>query len=83
MGFSLAGSVLTLVGIYGVLSLSVASRKRELAIRSALGAEQRDIQKLVFGDGFQLIAGDVIAGIIAAVLLSRVLKTFLFDVKPT
>jgi putative ABC transport system permease protein len=83
VGFSIAGSVLTLVGIYGVLSLSVASRKRELAIRSALGAEQRDIQRLVFGEGFKLIAGGVIAGIVAAVLLSRVLKTFLFDVKPT
>jgi putative ABC transport system permease protein len=83
VGFSIIGSVLTLVGIYGVLSLSVASRKRELAIRSALGAEQRDIQKLVFGEGFKLIGGGVIAGIVAAVLLSRVLKTFLFDVKPT
>jgi putative ABC transport system permease protein len=83
VGFSIVGSVLTLVGIYGVLSLSVASRKRELAIRTALGAEQRDIQKLVFGEGFRLITGGVIAGIVAAVLLSRVLKTFLFDVKPT
>jgi putative ABC transport system permease protein len=83
VGFSIIGSVLTLVGIYGVLSLSVASRKRELAIRSALGAEQRDIQKLVFGEGFKLIVGGVIAGIVAAVLLSRVLRTFLFDVKPT
>jgi putative ABC transport system permease protein len=82
-GFSVVGSVLTLVGIYGVLSLSVASRKRELAIRTALGAERRDIQRLVFGEGFRLIAGGVIAGIVAAVLLSRVLKTFLFDVKPT
>ncbi len=83
VGFSIAGSVLTLVGIYGVLSLSVASRRRELAIRAAVGAEQRDIQKLVFGEGFRLIAGGVIAGIAAAVLLSRVLKTFLFDVEPT
>ena len=82
VGFSAIGSVLTLVGIYGVLSLSVASRKRELAIRTALGAERRDIQKLVFGEGFQLIAGGVIAGIVTAVLLSRVLNTFLFDVKP-
>jgi len=42
-GFSVVGSVLTLVGIYGVLSLSVASRRRELAIRSAVGAQQSDI----------------------------------------
>jgi putative ABC transport system permease protein len=71
------------VGIYGVLSLSVASRKRELAIRAAVGAEQRDIEKLIFGDGFELIAGGVIAGIVVAVVLSRVLRTFLFGVKPT
>jgi putative ABC transport system permease protein len=82
-GFSLVGSVLTLVGIYGVLSLSVASRRREIAIRTAVGAQQRDIRKLVFGEGFRLIAGGVISGIAAALLLSRVLKSFLFEVEPT
>ena len=56
-GFSIIGSVLTLVGIYGVLSLSVASRRRELAIRAAVGAEARDIRNLIFGEGFRLIAG--------------------------
>jgi putative ABC transport system permease protein len=82
-GFSLVGSVLTLVGIYGVLSLSVASRRREIAIRTAVGAQQRDIRKLVFAEGFRLIAGGVISGIAAALLLSRVLKSFLFGVEPT
>ena len=62
VGFSLAGSVLTLVGIYGVLSLSVASRRREIAIRAAVGAGQRDIRNLVFAEGFRLIAGGVISG---------------------
>ncbi|HTF43330.1 MAG TPA: ABC transporter permease, partial [Terriglobales bacterium] len=46
-GFSVVGSALTLVGIYGMLSLSVVSRRRELAIRSAVGAQQRDIRKLI------------------------------------
>ena len=41
VGFAVVGSVLTLVGIYGVLSLSVASRRREIAIRAAVGAEQQ------------------------------------------
>ena len=82
VGFSLVGSVLTLVGIYGVLSLSVASRRRELAIRTAVGAEQRDIRNLVFAEGFRLIAGGVLAGIGAAIVLSRVLKSFLFEVEP-
>jgi putative ABC transport system permease protein len=83
IGFSVVGSVLTLVGIYGVLSLSVASRRREIAIRTAIGAQQRDIRNLVFGEGFRLIAGGVISGIVAALLLSRALKSFLFDVEPT
>jgi putative ABC transport system permease protein len=83
VGFALVGSVLTLVGIYGVLSLSVAARRREIAIRTAVGARQSDIRNLIFGEGFRLIAGGVVSGILAAVVLSRVLKSFLFEVAPT
>src|ERR1700737_459812 len=83
VGFSIVGSVLTLVGIYGVVSLSVASRRRELAIRSAVGAEQKDIRNLIFGEGFRVIASGVLAGIALAIVLSRVLRTFLFEVQPS
>ena len=83
VGFALVGSVLTLVGIYGVLALSVASRRREIAIRAAVGAEQRHIRNLVFGEGVRLIAGGVVAGTVAALLLSRVLRSFLFGVGAT
>ena len=83
VGFSIVASVLTLVGVYGVLSLSVASRRREIAVRSAVGAQQRDIRKLVFADAFRLIAGGVAAGIVAAVVLSRGLTSFLFEVETT
>jgi putative ABC transport system permease protein len=82
VGFALVGSVLTLVGIYGVLSLSVAARRREIAIRTAVGARQSDIRNLIFGEGFRLIAGGVVSGIVAAMVLSRVLKSFLFEVEP-
>src|SRR6266567_2474702 len=82
-GFSVLGSVLTLVGIYGVISLSVASRRRELAIRSAVGAQQKDIRRLIFGEGFRLIAGGVLGGIALAVVLSGVLRSFLFEVRPS
>ena len=82
-GFSVLGSMLTLVGIYGVISLSVASRRRELAIRSAVGAQQKDIRRLIFGDGFRLIAGGVLGGIALAVVLSGVLRSFLFEVQPS
>ena len=83
IGFSLVGSALTLVGVYGVLSLSVASRRRELAIRSAVGAEQKDIRNLIFGEGFRLIASGVLAGVALAIVLSRVLRSFLFEVQPS
>jgi putative ABC transport system permease protein len=82
VGFAVVGSVLTLVGIYGVLALSVASRHRELGIRLAVGAQKRDIRNLIFGEGFRLIAGGVLAGVVLAMLLSRVLRTFLFEVQP-
>jgi len=83
VGFSAVGSVLTLIGIYGVLALSVASRRREIAIRTAVGAERRDIRNLVFAEGFRLIAGGILAGLAAALVLSRVLQSFLFGVEPT
>jgi putative ABC transport system permease protein len=83
VGFSIVGSALTLVGIYGVLALSVASRRREIAIRAAVGAGRRDIRNLIFAEGFRLIAGGVLSGTIAALILSRVLRSFLFGVGTT
>ena len=83
VGFSFVGCVLSLGGIYGVLSLSVASRRRELAIRAAVGAGQREIRRLIFAEGLRLIAGGVVLGTAFALALSRVLQTFLFDVEAT
>ena len=82
VGFAFVGSALTLVGIYGVLSLSVASRRRELGIRLAIGAQQKDIRNLIYGEGFRLIASGVFVGAALAIVLSRVLRTFLFEVQP-
>jgi putative ABC transport system permease protein len=80
-GFAALASLLTLVGIYGVLSLSVASRRREIAIRAAVGAARGDIRSLVFGEGFRLIAAGVALGIAASFLLSRALRSFLYGVE--
>ena len=82
VGFAAVGCLLTLVGIYGVLSLSVASRRHEIAIRTAVGAKRRDIRNLIFFDGFRLIAGGVAAGLAGALVLSRVLRSFLYEVEP-
>ena len=83
VGFSLVGSLLTLVGIYGVLALSVVSRRREIAIRAAVGADRRHIRNLVLAEGLRLIGGGVVLGIASALLLSRVLRSFLFGVEVT
>ena len=83
VGFAMVGTALTVVGIYGVLSLSVASRRREIAIRSAVGAQRRDIRRLIFGEAFWLIGGGLVAGIAAAMILARVLRVFLFEVEAT
>ncbi|MGC4054939.1 MAG: ABC transporter permease [Paludibaculum sp.] len=82
VGFSLVGCLLTLVGIYGVLSLSVASRRHEIAIRTAIGAERRDIRTLILSDGLRLIAGGVAAGLLGAIAFSRLFRSFLYEVEP-
>jgi hypothetical protein len=83
VGFAMVGTALTVVGIYGVLSLSVASRRREIAIRSAVGAQRRDIRRLILGEAFWLIGGGLVAGIAAAMMLARVVRVFLFEVEAT
>jgi len=83
LGFAVVACALTLAGIYGVLSLSVGARRREIAIRTAVGAERRDVVGLVFREGARVIAVGVVIGVVASAALSRVLGVFLFGVEPT
>ena len=83
VGFSIVGTLLTVVGVYGVLAFSVASRRREIAIRMAIGAHKRDIRQLIVGEGFRLVAGGIAAGVAGALMVSRMLQAFLFGVGPT
>lgn len=82
IGFAGVGCLLTLVGIYGVLSLSVASRRHEIAIRTAVGAGRGDIRSLILSDGLRLIAGGLAAGLAGALAFSRLLRSFLYEVEP-
>src|SRR5439155_7730042 len=82
VGFSLIASVLTIVGIYGVLSLSVGSRRREIAIRVAMGAQRQNIVSLVLREGLRLVAVGLALGLGVAVALGRVLNALLFEVQP-
>src|SRR5205807_2283870 len=83
VGFSFAASVLSLVGVYGVLSLSVGSRRREIAIRVAVGAQRGDVLGLFLREGLRLIAIGLAVGAGIAIALARLLRAFLFGVEPT
>jgi len=82
-GFSIVAGALALIGIYGVLSLTVASRRQEMAIRIAIGAPRRNILALVLGQGLKLVGVGVALGTCVAVASMGVLRSFLFGVEPT
>ncbi|HVY72203.1 MAG TPA: FtsX-like permease family protein, partial [Verrucomicrobiae bacterium] len=82
-GFAVVASVLALVGIYGVLSLSAGSRTREIAVRVAIGAQRREILRMILGEGGRLIATGLALGVVVALIMGRALGAFLFDVQPT
>ena len=74
--FAVLALLLAAVGIYGVISYSVAQRKREFGIRVALGAQVRDIVGLVVRHGALLAAWGVVLGILGGALLTRFLEDF-------
>lgn len=82
IGFSGVATVLALVGLYGVLSLSVGSRTKEIAVRKAVGAERRTIVRMVIGEGFRLVAVGVVLGAGLAMAVGRLLSALLFGVQP-
>lgn len=81
--FSIVALVVTVVGIYGVMSYAVQQRTHEIGIRLALGAQRRDVFKLVVGQGLLLTLLGVVIGSGGAFALTRLLKTLLYGVSPT
>jgi putative ABC transport system permease protein len=81
--FAAVALALSAVGIYGVMAQSVTQRTHEIGIRMALGAEPRDVLRLVVGQGMALAAIGLVTGVAAALGLTRWMSRLLFGVRPT
>jgi len=81
--FGLLALLLACIGLYGLLSYEVARRTREIGIRMALGADRRDVTRLIIRRGIRLVLVGMAAGVAAGLALTRVLASLLYDVKPT
>jgi len=75
--------VLAAVGIYGLISYSVAQRTREIGIRMALGAQARQVMMPVLRQGFVLAVAGIAIGLAGSVLAARLLSSFLFGIEPS
>jgi putative ABC transport system permease protein len=82
-GFALLAMTLASIGLYGVMSYTVTQRARELGVRLALGADQREVLGLVLRQGLRLALTGVAIGLVAAFAVTRVMKNMLFNLSAT
>jgi predicted permease len=75
--------LLAVIGVYGVMSYTVAQHTREIGIRMALGAQPRAILGLIVGRGLVLVSIGAVIGVLASVALTRFMENMLFGVTPT
>jgi putative ABC transport system permease protein len=81
--FAAVAVILAAVGIYGVISYSVTQRTHEIGIRMALGAQTSDVLSQIIGRAMALVLIGVVAGVVAAIGLTRLISASLYQVSPT
>jgi ABC-type antimicrobial peptide transport system permease subunit len=82
LAFAALAALLSAIGLGTVIALAVSTRRRELAIRAALGADRRRLQAVVMKEGTRLVGAGVLAGLTCALLLSRAVAAVLVGVSP-
>ena len=81
--FAITATLIATCGIYGLMAYAVTQRRREIGVRMALGANRRDVLRLVLSRALRIVVAGLIVGLAGAIGVTRVLQTFLFGVTPT
>ena len=80
--FAAVALLLAAIGVYGLMAYSVQQRTQEIGVRMALGADPRQVRRMVVVQGMKLALVGIILGVASALALARFLSSFLFGVKP-
>jgi predicted lysophospholipase L1 biosynthesis ABC-type transport system permease subunit len=81
--FAMTAMLIATCGLYGLMAYAVTERRREIGVRMALGADRRDVLRLVLGHALRIVVAGVVVGLAGAFGVTRVLQTFLFGVTAT